>query len=186
MTAERSSRLRELFDQALERPAEERGSFLAEACSDDDALRVEVSSLLDAFEEAHGFLETSYRRDADATLKPLTTAEGRYQLLLLDLPLLDPGPGITQRYRPIEHERCLGRIRIDAEITLSLELIPASRCRAGQARLHAAARQRLQRVGIQVALVVAAFLHLAWVFFGEEMVVQAQFRRQGMGGGDPV
>ncbi|MHC4427946.1 MAG: serine/threonine protein kinase [Planctomycetota bacterium] len=45
MTAERAERGHELFEQAVERPPEERSAFLAEACSDVE-LRAEVESLL--------------------------------------------------------------------------------------------------------------------------------------------
>ncbi|MHC4094027.1 MAG: serine/threonine protein kinase, partial [Planctomycetota bacterium] len=47
MTPERMQRAYELFEQALERPPEERAAFLAKACAADVELRAEVESLLE-------------------------------------------------------------------------------------------------------------------------------------------
>jgi serine/threonine protein kinase len=44
-------RVKEIFHQALKRPAEERGEFLNAACGDDDALRLEVGALLASHDE---------------------------------------------------------------------------------------------------------------------------------------
>ena len=52
----RWERVKELFDQAIERPPEERAGFLDEAC-DDPAVRAEVEALLEAEEHAPSFLE---------------------------------------------------------------------------------------------------------------------------------
>jgi eukaryotic-like serine/threonine-protein kinase len=49
----------DLFDAALERPAEERRAFLESACLDDSALLSEASRLLAEFEKAGDFLEGS-------------------------------------------------------------------------------------------------------------------------------
>ena len=46
MTIYRSQRAYELFEQALERPADERPAFLIEACAGEDELRAEVEALL--------------------------------------------------------------------------------------------------------------------------------------------
>ena len=46
MTPERWQRVSELYEAVLDRPAEERGAFLAELCAGDTALRGEVESLL--------------------------------------------------------------------------------------------------------------------------------------------
>lgn len=54
---ERSSRIRELFDGALDLPREERATYLDTACGDDAELRRRVQSLLDAHDRAEGFLE---------------------------------------------------------------------------------------------------------------------------------
>jgi predicted Ser/Thr protein kinase len=50
-------RVRELFEAALERPATERAAWLAQVCSDDEALRAKVERLLQSEREAGGFLE---------------------------------------------------------------------------------------------------------------------------------
>ena len=58
MTAsERWARTERLFHEALACGAKERGSFLAEACAGDDALRREVESLL-AHDGGAAFLST--------------------------------------------------------------------------------------------------------------------------------
>ena len=58
LTPERYARIAELYHKALERPREQRASFLGEACEDDVTLREEVASLLAADEAASGFIET--------------------------------------------------------------------------------------------------------------------------------
>ena len=56
MKYERWRRIEQLFHAALERDKEQRASFLAEACSDDAALRREVEMLLAANQQAAGIL----------------------------------------------------------------------------------------------------------------------------------
>jgi Tol biopolymer transport system component/tRNA A-37 threonylcarbamoyl transferase component Bud32 len=51
-----ASRVRDLLDEALEKPASERESFLRSACAGDSALREEVRSLLRSLDEAGEFL----------------------------------------------------------------------------------------------------------------------------------
>ena len=51
-------RVKELFNQAFERPEGERDSFLAEACHGDEELRREVSTLLRSHREAGGVLDS--------------------------------------------------------------------------------------------------------------------------------
>ena len=58
MTPERWQRVKELFHDALERPADERAAFLAEACRDDAEARAALERLLDAHARADDFLET--------------------------------------------------------------------------------------------------------------------------------
>jgi serine/threonine protein kinase/Tfp pilus assembly protein PilF len=50
-------RIKDVLSAALDRPAAERGRFLAEACDGDDNLRREVDSLLAAHEEPENLLE---------------------------------------------------------------------------------------------------------------------------------
>jgi serine/threonine protein kinase len=58
MEHERWQRIEQLYHAALERDAEQRASFLAEACADDESLHNEVEMLLAANEQASGFLAT--------------------------------------------------------------------------------------------------------------------------------
>ena len=56
MTPERWQRARQVLNEALEREPNERGWFLAEACSGDESLRQEVEALVMAHEQAGSFL----------------------------------------------------------------------------------------------------------------------------------
>ena len=58
MKAERWQRIEQLYHATLERAANQRAAFLAEASADDDGLRGEVEVLLEANEQAGGFLAT--------------------------------------------------------------------------------------------------------------------------------
>ena len=58
MFVEKWRRIESLFNEALEKTADERVGFLDEACSDDRALRHEVESLLAHEDLARGFLES--------------------------------------------------------------------------------------------------------------------------------
>jgi serine/threonine protein kinase/soluble lytic murein transglycosylase-like protein len=57
MTPERWQKVEEVLQAALDRPQPERASFLNEACSGDDQLQREASSLIDAYDEAGDFIE---------------------------------------------------------------------------------------------------------------------------------
>ena len=56
MTPQHWNRINDLLQQALDLPTAERDAFLAQACSDNEALRGEVLSLLSADQEMSGFL----------------------------------------------------------------------------------------------------------------------------------
>jgi len=56
MKPERWHRIEQLYHAALERPADQRGAFLGEACTDDVKLRGEVEMLIAANEQVGGFL----------------------------------------------------------------------------------------------------------------------------------
>jgi eukaryotic-like serine/threonine-protein kinase len=56
VTPERWERIKDLFNSALARPAEERAEFLVEACAGDESMRAEVESLLYAHDEDDSFL----------------------------------------------------------------------------------------------------------------------------------
>ena len=58
MTPERWERIKQVLEEAIERPTAERGPFLAAVAQDDEALAVEVRSLLAAHAEAGSFIET--------------------------------------------------------------------------------------------------------------------------------
>ncbi|MGD8277351.1 MAG: serine/threonine protein kinase, partial [Gemmatimonadota bacterium] len=62
MAKERAARVHELFEQALERKAEERAAFLADACAGDPDLRARVEALLAADEGADTFFADLARR----------------------------------------------------------------------------------------------------------------------------
>jgi serine/threonine protein kinase len=65
MTSERWQQVEKVLQAALDRPPHERASFLNEACSSDEELRQEASSLIDAYDEAGDFIEEpAIARDA--------------------------------------------------------------------------------------------------------------------------
>jgi eukaryotic-like serine/threonine-protein kinase len=66
LTPERRLEIERLFEAALDRPVDERGSFLAAACGDDAELHAEVAMLLEAHAMPDGILE----RDPAAALGP--------------------------------------------------------------------------------------------------------------------
>src|SRR5215510_14108062 len=57
MTPERWERIRELFHATIERNADERAVYLADACATDPSLRMEVEKLISSHEGAPSFLE---------------------------------------------------------------------------------------------------------------------------------
>jgi serine/threonine protein kinase/predicted negative regulator of RcsB-dependent stress response len=59
MQHERLERIDELFQSALDLPAEQRSGFVNDACRDDPELRKEVESLLKAHDEVGDFIEES-------------------------------------------------------------------------------------------------------------------------------
>ena len=65
MTTADWSRVNELFHQALDLPRDERHAFLAQACGRDESLRLEITSLLDAHDEANDFIERPVATPAD-------------------------------------------------------------------------------------------------------------------------
>lgn len=65
MTADRWSRIRALFDEALQHPESERTAFLERSCPDDPVLRSDVESLLVAHDraEATSAFESPFRTE---------------------------------------------------------------------------------------------------------------------------
>src|SRR5580658_3049143 len=80
---EKWDQVKELFALALERDPEERSTFLREACAGDEALRIEVESLLSSFDGASTFLESSPAADlVSAQSRELTGKRiGAYRIL---------------------------------------------------------------------------------------------------------
>ncbi len=79
MTPERWKRTEELYHEARARASAERAAFLAKACSDDEAMRRDVESLLDDSESDDGFLAEppfvmSAHKVADVVLSSMTGA----------------------------------------------------------------------------------------------------------------
>jgi serine/threonine protein kinase len=89
MTPERYQRIKELFHSALERTAEERPAFLAEACGDDTALLAKVEALVAADEQPGSFMDAPAYAVAAETLTENSTGAlvgqsiGHYQVLAL-------------------------------------------------------------------------------------------------------
>jgi serine/threonine protein kinase len=89
MTPERYQRVKELFHSALERAAEERPAFLAEACGDDTALLAKVEALVAADEQPGSFMDApAYAVAAEMLTENSTGALvgqsiGHYQVLAL-------------------------------------------------------------------------------------------------------
>ncbi|MBD3868597.1 MAG: serine/threonine protein kinase [Acidobacteria bacterium] len=89
MSTPRSQQVREIFEQTLDLPPEQRPAFLDEACAGDTALRAKVQALLDAHEESGDFLSPG---SIGAALGDIVTGEedtlvgrtiGRYRILSL-------------------------------------------------------------------------------------------------------
>lgn len=82
MTPERWQRVKEVFHDALERPADERAAFLTEACGHDVEARAALERLLEAHGQAEGFLETPAVGASVDPTRPLMTGRviGHYEI----------------------------------------------------------------------------------------------------------
>lgn len=83
MKAGKWDQIKELFSSALERDPSQRSAFLREACGGDDALRVEVESLLSSYNHADSFIDRpAGETTLDTTGEPLTGQRiGSYQVI---------------------------------------------------------------------------------------------------------
>jgi TolB-like protein/Tfp pilus assembly protein PilF len=82
MNQERWQRIKDLFQEALERAPEQRSAFLAQTCAGDAKARTQIERLLDAHERAGGFLETPVVGQAVDVSRPLMTGRviGHYEV----------------------------------------------------------------------------------------------------------
>lgn len=80
--ADRWKLVRSIFEEALERTADERGAFIAERCGPDSSLRQEVQALLSADRQADGFLDDGLGEGLPSSLEPGQTV-GPYRVLQL-------------------------------------------------------------------------------------------------------
>src|SRR5262249_54047614 len=76
----------------------------------------------------------------------------------LSLLLVELGPGIPKRDRPVPHEVAgRGVARVGAEIAVAFELVGRAWCGGDQARLELTPGQPLQRLRIEVLLPITVF-----------------------------
>ncbi len=77
--------VKEIFAEVLEKPTDERSSFLDAACGSDTKLRADVEELLAAHDDADGFLSSPTSKVPTITIERLSegpgTTIGRYKLL---------------------------------------------------------------------------------------------------------
>jgi len=90
MSPERWERIKELFEEARERPEPDRSPFLVEACQNDEELRREVESLLSGERNAGDFLQApvvripvtqSSNRNPSLTFSSGQIISGRFKVL---------------------------------------------------------------------------------------------------------
>ena len=86
LSASQWERIKEIFQQALDRPPLERAEWLREVCGNDRALRAEVESLLTTHREAGSFAE----RPAIELLGQLGLDEDRRPIVSVDR-VMHPG-----------------------------------------------------------------------------------------------
>ena len=71
MTPERWQQVKEIFQSAIERPADERAAFIRSQCAGDETFATEVESLLAANDQAGYFIEALPTGDATVALEDL-------------------------------------------------------------------------------------------------------------------
>ena len=131
MQPDRWPRVKELFTSSLDLPAPGRARFLADACADDVDLRLEVASLLKAYEDSGDFLEHPALSTAAvfaAPLRPHLPAGSRLGPYEVIEPLGVGGMGEVYRGRDTRLDRIV-----------AIKVLPAAAAR------HADARRRFDR-----------------------------------------
>lgn len=106
-------KVKELFDAALDRPAEERADFLAGACGGDDALRDEVASLLSAYARSDGLSQPAIAESASPAAQ-LPESIGPYHLMRK---IGEGGMGqvwLAEQLEPIQRQVAVKLIRAGA------------------------------------------------------------------------
>jgi len=84
---DRWEKLKDIFQEALERPSDEREQFLGEACNGDDEMRDEVRQLLASFDQDEAFMESPAIGEVAETIvgrrEILTKGQqvGRYEVI---------------------------------------------------------------------------------------------------------
>jgi serine/threonine-protein kinase len=66
MTPERWQQVKEIFNSAINYRPDERSVYLSRVCSDDEALRNEVESLIRSHEKSGEFIDAPAVKEADA------------------------------------------------------------------------------------------------------------------------
>jgi tetratricopeptide (TPR) repeat protein len=120
-------RAKDVFLAALERPAAERGAFVADACADDAALRQEVESLLQ-FHDDDGEAETG-PASADDVFAPGEVFAGRYRMISrigrggmgdvwrADDLILETAVALKVIFSTVPEARILNEVRLARQIT---------------------------------------------------------------------
>ena len=72
MTPERWQQIKQIFQSALERPADERAAFIRSQCDGDETLASEVESLLAAQDRAGSFIEAFPTGEATVAVEDLS------------------------------------------------------------------------------------------------------------------